>query len=320
VRINAGVLSCNPQVQAWAKGNRNRLSDEPIKSMDRNYEASLHSAIVEAYDAGHETHGELGLRIGAFQAHLTAAAQKWVGPFAGRRIAISFIQALHTDDLYLSVACAAGTNPAWERFNAVYGKYINDVACAITFTRDVAKDLASGVMVDLFLPDHSGRSRIASYEGRSSLATWLRVIVSHRATNERARRCNNTEGIDVIPDMADESALHRVDASLRACLYGEMIGESLKCSCNSLTDRERLVLLLRYDEELQLGQIARVLGVHQSTVSRQIERACEKLRKEVISNLSTKYKLNDASVDECREDILENPSYSFLSLIGPTPA
>jgi RNA polymerase sigma factor (sigma-70 family) len=147
----------------------------------------------------------------------------------------------------------------------------------------------------------------------------LRVVVTHHAANER-ERLRNSAGDPQVPDVADELAASRMDASLRACRYGQMIRDALRSSCDCLNERERLILLLRYDEGLQFGQIARIFGVHQSTITRQIERTCKRLREAVITTLSTKYDLNPAAINECQEDILENPGYSVLAFLDPKPS
>jgi RNA polymerase sigma-70 factor len=281
--------------------------------------SSVSAAIVQAYHHGCAVHGALELQLEHFKSHVIWVVERNLEPDASSQAAINFIGALHTSDLYLGLACARQTEAAWDRFNTLYRKYIDDLATSVTPTKNAAADLADNVLADLFLPDHSGQSRIASYQGRSSLATWLRVIISHRATNERKRLSNNTESLESIQDIADETALNKMAVSLRACRYGRVIGESLRYSCQCLTDRERLILLLRYDNCLQLGQIGRLLGVHQSTITRQIEGACKKLREAVIANLLTKHKLDRAAIDECAADILDNPSYSILSLIEPKP-
>jgi len=279
---------------------------------------SVRTAIAQAYDAGHVAHSSLVLQYEYFEAHVIWVIEKTLGPDVSSAAATDFIRTLHTNDLYLALACAQKAEKAWDRFNTLYRKYINDLANFATMTSR-APDLADSVMADLFLPDHSGQSRIASYQGRSSLATWLRAIICHRATNERERLCNNTEDLDTIQEIADDSALLKMDALLRSSRYGRVIRESLRCSCQSLSERERLILLLRYDDGLQLGQIGRLLGVHQSTITRQIEGACKKLREAVVSNLLTEHKLDLAAIDECKIDILENPCYSILSLIEPRP-
>ena len=46
-----------------------------------------------------------------------------------------------------------------------------------------------------------------------------------------------------------------------------------------LTDRQRQMLELHYDQRLPVTEIARRLGVHTSTVSRTLERARQRLRR-----------------------------------------
>lgn len=278
----------------------------------------VRTTIAQAYDAARAAHSGLLLQPEYFEAHVVWVTQKTMGPGVSSAAATDFIKALHTKDLYLALACAQKADKAWDRFNTLYRKYIDDLANFATLTSRAA-DLADSVLADLFLPDHSGQSRIASYQGRSSLATWLRAIICHRATNERERHGNNTADLDTIHEVADDTALSRMDALLRSSRYGHVIRESLRCSCQCLSERERLILLLRYDDGLQLGQIGRLLGVHQSTITRQIEGACKKLREAVVTNLITEHKLDRAAIDECKADILENPCYSILSLIERRP-
>lgn len=275
---------------------------------------------AQCYQYGYENYGDLGIEQGSFKTRLISLVEKYLGPDPSWPAAADFIGNLYTTDLYLGVGCARGTDQAWERFTAAYGKYIQGLAALVTRKSAAAADFAEDILIDLFLPDHSGQSRIGSYEGRSSLATWLRVVVSHRAVNERERFRNYICDAECIDDVADESALRRVGASLRACRYERAVKDSLRRSCSALSERERLVLLLRFEEELQLGQIARLLGVHQSTITRQIEKACKKLRDEVITSLLSEHHLNRCAIDECREDILENPSYSILPFLKNTPA
>ena len=275
------------------------------------------AAIDRAYQEGRATHG-LSVNEEYFASHINWVVKRNLGSDASSAAMASFIAALHASDLYLALACAQKADKAWDRFNALYRKYIDDLANFATLTNSAA-DLADSVLADLFLPDHSGQSRIASYQGRSSLATWLRAIICHRAVNERERLCNNVEDLEAVHEVADEAAVARMEALLRSSRYGSVIRESLRCSCEALSERERLLLLLRYDDGLQLGQIARLFGVHQSTITRQIEAACKKLREAVVANLLTEHKLDRAAIDECKADILENPCYSILSLITPRP-
>lgn len=279
----------------------------------------LSETIVQAYCTGSAMHGRLGVRLEEFKSNLIRILSKHLRTGASNSAAINFVKGLHTNDLYLGHACAQRNEMAWDRFTLIYSQYIRALASLVAVSNTAATDIADHVLVDLFLPRSSGQSRIASYEGRSSLATWLRVVVINHSINERERLGNKTGGMDIL-DFADEAAPLRMDASLRACRYERVIQDALRCSCLCLTDHERLILLLRYNDGLHLGYIARLFGVHQSTITRQLERACKKLREAVMMTLSSKHNLDPAAINECEEDILENPSYSVLDLLQLRPA
>ena len=283
--------------------------------MSRTAKSSFEEIFDQAYSDGYACHGDLGLAPEEFAVHLTAIAEKHLGPGEPRCVVLGFIETLHTCDVYLAAACARHNAAAWSRFVGLYQKYLKDIALSVCPTIDAAGELADSVLVEMFLPDRSGDSRIASYLGRSSLATWLRVIVCHRASNERERKHNHLERIESMPEVAETVGVRNIEAELRAARYEDMIKDSLRISCDCLTDHERLMLLLRYDEELQVSQIARLLGVSPSTVTRQLERVQGKLRENVVATLGSKHKLQQAAIEECLDDLLDNPAHSILALI-----
>ena len=114
--------------------------------------------------------------------------------------------------------------------------------------------------------------------------------------------------------MPDAPALANIELTVRAERYGTALEDSLALACRELTPRERLMLLWRYQDGLQLGQIAGLLGIHQSNVTRQLERMQTKLRDDVIAILSSKHGLSRLAIQECLEDIVENPRHEISIL------
>ena len=165
----------------------------------------------------------------------------------------------------------------------------------------------------LFLPDARGRSRIASYEGVSSLATWLISIIRHEAIRESHLRSNNLESIEQMPDVADEASVLKIEMAIRAGRYRSLIKDSIEGALNLLGDRERSILILRYGRQLQVREVARMLGVKPHAITQQIDRSTQKLRKQFISILATRHRLAPAAVEECVADLLNNPEHSILT-------
>src|SRR5215510_7684787 len=222
------------------------------------------------YQCGYYYHGDLQIIPGEFKAHLWDIIERHLDDKATDNNIIRIITTLHGDDLYLAFACAQHSPQAWDRFMNGYRRYIHNLAAFVSPVKSVGYELAENIMADLFLPDRSGRSRIASYNGRSSLATWLRVIICRRAINERARKCNNMTQLDDLCEKVDERAVRSIEMALRSSRYQSLIRDSLEHACGELTDRERLLLLLRYENGLQLGQIGRLFGLHQANITRQL--------------------------------------------------
>jgi RNA polymerase sigma-70 factor len=267
------------------------------------------------YQSGCYFHGDLQIISREFKAHLWAIIEKYLEESATGNNIIRIFNSLHGNDLYLAFACAKHSPQAWDRFTHSYRRYICNLATFVSPAKSMASELAENLFADLFLPDRSGRSRIASYDGRSSLATWLRVIICHRAINERARKCNNMTQLDDLCEKADEGAVRSIEMALRSSRYRLVIRNSLEHACGELTDRERLLLLLRYENGLQLGQIGRLFGLHQANITRQLGRVQAKIRQSFEWTLIHKYKLGQAAIDECLSEIAENPAYSILALI-----
>lgn len=276
---------------------------------------SVHSLAAQAYASGVAVHGDLNLELIAYTCHLVCVVTKRLGKSPDQGAAFAFVTRLHTTDLYLSVACARESERAWNRFSVLYQKCIAEIASSVQRSRGEANELAESILGHIFLPDKAGRSRIASYDGRSSLTTWLSSVISHKALNDRASKANGLERLNELPEIADYSAVRKIEIAVRADRCESRVRDSLIGASKNLTERERFVLALRYVDQLQGTDIARLLRVHPSTVTRQLQQICDKLRDQIVSHLSSKYELDSYAIEECLVDMLENPSHSLLSLI-----
>ncbi len=264
-------------------------------------------------------HGELGLSLCAWKVKVLAILGR-CHKDPEDVAAAGFAERLHNRDLYLATCCAERLDSAWRRFEALYQRYIAELVRCLARNPLQASDVGDALMVDLFLPDRSGQSRIASYDGRSSLATWLHVIVTHRVANERTRKWNSVERPGEMPEVADHTAVGELEADLRAQRYGPAVDESLRRACQALSTRETRMLLWRYQRGLLLEEIARLLSIHPSTVCRQLERLTEKLRNDVVTTLTRTYGVPETVIDDCFHDVLENRtgSVSLFGLLGDT--
>lgn len=279
---------------------------------------------MRAYAEGYACHGDLGLDAQDYCHHLETIVQKHLGPKSSPSAVAALFEGLHKADLYLSMACARHNQTAWERFLALYGDYIQAIARFMAQTRDMAIDLACNLPGHLFLPDRSGRSRIASYDGQTRLATWLRVIITRQALNERERQAGCPESFAEAVEVVDELGLHRIESGMRTAKYAAMVEPAFAAAVAALSPRERLIICWKYKDGLSSDEIARQLDVHPSTVSRQFRQAYKKLARESARLLQSQYRLSAAAVEECLKEAREGPGYSLLAAIekeaGPAAA
>jgi RNA polymerase sigma factor (sigma-70 family) len=278
-------------------------------------EISIDSLLRKYYADGVKCHGDLHLSFVNFSSHIRSIVSKYCELYSANYTTTRFVDSLYFNDLYLSIACTGGSESAWERFTGLYKQLIFTWAYFACEGRDFVDELAQGVLTDLYLPDQSGSSRIASYDGRSSLTSWLQAIVKYRALNEQKRKDNTLLSLDSVPAKKDVTFFEKLNSSVRAGQYESIVKDSFNAAVSSLTHREKFILLLRYEKGIQSTEIARSFCVSPSAISRQIHAICRKLREGIISTLINSHRLNETALNECIADIMENPAYSILELI-----
>jgi RNA polymerase sigma-70 factor, ECF subfamily len=272
--------------------------------------------VAEVFDRACELHGPLGLKVELFATQISGIAAKYYDENAPAPVIWSFLKGLHTDDLYLALACACHTEASWVRFDALYRKVFQDICRHLAPSGVDCTEFRETVWTDLFFPDRTGRSRIGSYDGRSSLPTWLRAVASNRMINEVQRK-HWVKSIDPGMEPPDRRTLREIELTLEMRRFEPMIVDCLSQACRTMSRRERLIITYRFTQGLQLGQIAKILSVHQSTVTRQMDRLFRRLRDEVARRLATQYKLEPGAVEECLAIASDAPleSLSLLNLI-----
>lgn len=297
----AVLLPLTSNADWWVTADMSEaLPDFDFASKGMVDRAALGGLIDTHYHRGVSSHGDLNLARDEYEAQIQSVIVRHTGPSVDSDYRAKFVSNLHGADLYLSVACASGSDPAWTRFRQLYIRSMSDQFLGLARRgRDSATEQADTLVSDLYLPDGSGRPRIRSYDGRSSLATWLHVIVNNRWINEHQKRRNE------LPLLSDPTELHSAEAAshverhvLRG-RYTEPALNALEQACLCLSPEERKILLWRYDNHLKLGEIADRMTLHQSNVTRQIAKICARIHAIVVETLIERHQLSADAAEEC---------------------
>jgi RNA polymerase sigma factor (sigma-70 family) len=217
------------------------------------------------------------------------------GPVSQPKI-LEYVETLHVEDLVLAAACMEGSEPAWEHFVATYRGYLRAAAGAITKggrSGTDAQELADSIFAELFglVDGKRGEASLFRYfHGRSSLKTWLRTVLAQRHI-DRIRQSRRWESIE--PENDGEQKLFpqqivstpSLDPNRHTYLQRFLL--ALQDCLGELNPGDRKRLELYYAKERTLAEIGRILGEHESSVSRHLERARRELREKVEQCLST---------------------------------
>ncbi len=243
----------------------------------------------------------------------------------------AYLESLHVEDLALACACGDANEQAWDDFVRRYRDDLYAAARAITGCKGQsstgggdarAHDLADSLYAELYgLGQQASerRSLFNYFHGRSKLSTWLRAVLAQRhvdflRTSQRTQSLGEREeayvaetlrahGSPVLPDPDRARYLGILQAALREALA-------------ALAPRDRLRLAYYYVHERTLAEIGRILGEHEATASRNLERTRGSLRKQVERALRTEKRLSDAQVQLCFEYAMEEWPFDLSGALG----
>ena len=162
--------------------------------------------------------------------------------------------------LELKVAAAA------EMFESQFIPIVRAVAFRAGGQR--ALDAVDNFSAYLILPRGDRPPRIASYQGRTSLASWLRAVVLNFWTSEqrRSRSSNNPVVIEIAG-----SEVHTSPADDADC--GRLLEPIFTTAVGDLEPEERLILKMLILDEVPQHRLAASLGINSGTLTRRRQRA-----------------------------------------------
>ena len=215
-----------------------------------------------------------------------------------------YLDSLQASDLALACACSDGNPAAWDFFVAQYRPELYRAARAIA-GESASRELADSLYAELYgLREVAGqrKSPFDYFLGRSKLTTWLHAILAQRHV-DGFRRARHTESLDVAGESGDRPnpPLTQLSSDPERERYLAMLQGVLLAALGTLEARDRLRLAYYYVEGLTLAQIGKLVGEHEATISRKLERTRRELRKCVEAALRREKKLSDAQLRLCYE-------------------
>jgi RNA polymerase sigma factor (sigma-70 family) len=158
-------------------------------------------------------------------------------------------------------------------FGELYDRYANKVyrkCISMVKNKEDAKDLAHDILVKAFL-------NISKFAGSSSFSTWVYAITYNQCIDflriKQKKRIveyeNQYEGLDAIDDEEDiveEKKIFEIEV------------ERLQNLIHQLSDEDRMILLMKYQDEMSVEMIRQQLVLSTSAVKMRLKRARDRLR------------------------------------------
>lgn len=227
---------------------------------------------------------QIGLTRETFAQILVEVGTKYVVSASPGELRTFFLS-LRVDELALARACAAGNNSAWEIFLTRFREKLYLAALRIAREDSAARDLAGTLYADLYgtsTRDGQRVSKLASYTGRGSLEGWLRTVLAQEYVN----RYRRTKRLVSLEEESEEGVQFQAREAEAAPPSDTRLTEATDEVLAQLPAEDRAVLSAYYLDGRTLAEIARMLGVHESTISRKLDKLAKSLRKQILAGLT----------------------------------
>src|ERR1700735_4181768 len=225
-----------------------------------------------------------GITPEAFAEILGVVATKYLPSGSQQAEAREFLLTLRVEELALARACAAGDNSAWEIFLTRYREKLYQAALRIAREDSAGRELADSLYAELYgTTTREGErvSKLASFTGRGSLEGWLRTVLAQEFVN-RYRRTKRLVSLD---EEGEEGSQFAAPEPEPVPSPDARLESATDAALAALASDERLVVGGSFLDGRTLAEIAGMLGVHESTISRKVDKLAKSLRKKILATM-----------------------------------
>jgi len=225
-----------------------------------------------------------GLAQQDFAGILRGVVAKYLPASARPSEVLELLTNLRVEELALARACARGNETAWEIFLNRYREKLYNAAHSVAPEDSTARDLADSLYADLYgtrTADGRRVSKLDSFTGRGSLEGWLRAVLAQEYVN----RYRQQQRLVSLEERSEAGVQFQAEDPDPAQALDSRLEEATDEALSSLAGEDKFILASYYLDGRTLAEIARLLGVHESTVSRKLEKITASTRKAIRAGL-----------------------------------
>jgi len=257
------------------------MSSAPLSgSRDEQSSAAVRGFVAQHYEASGARQFEMDP---AALIDVLSEVVKQRNPAGDNVTEQSFLASLRLEELVLARACARGSERAWEAFLTRYRATLYETAYKIARIETEARSLADSLYAELYGVDAKGQqrtSKLSYYQGRGSLQGWLRTVVAQEFVNRYRSTRRETSLEAAVEDGAQFAA-----SEPEVAVVDQRVEMAASAELDALDPEDRFVMAAYFLDQRTLAEIAKLRGVHESTISRRLERISTGIRKGIRQRL-----------------------------------
>lgn len=232
---------------------------------------------------------------------------------AASRIGDAALDELRAAELYLAIACSVGIDHAIIAFDEHYLSRLPALLTRAGWDAATATEIVQATRVRFLVGDTGCAPKIAEYDGRGSLATWLRVLAL-RGAMAAARTRRREVAVDDLVLVTESSP----ELDLLRSRFGAELELAFRGTFEALGPRDRNLLRYHVIERLGIDRIAALHGIHRATAARWIARARDALIEGVRRALQTHLQVDAAELDSLFQRVRSKLELSLQWFLTPT--
>lgn len=150
-----------------------------------------------------------------------------------------------------------------------YAKYVYNKCFTFVNSEDEAKDLTHDIFIKIYI-------NLKTFKGEAKLSTWIYSVAYNfciNYVNSKTKKSGISD--DIIDNLVDED-IDSIDEETDKDLF-EINYAKLQELLKLLPINDRVVLLMKYQDDLSIKEIAEIMNLKQSTVKMRLHRAKKKI-------------------------------------------
>jgi len=156
-------------------------------------------------------------------------------------------------------------------FGELYDRYCSRVynkCISFTKSKTEAEDLTHDIFLKAFL-------KLSSFKQNSSFYTWLYSITYNACIDYSRKLSSDNHDIVMAPDEVDQERANTYREESEEDLL-QMKVEYLKKVLAALESQDKMILLMKYQDDMSINEIQEVFGVGESATKMRLLRARER--------------------------------------------